>query len=296
MSNLHRILWIDAELRAARYPNASRIAEQFEISRRQAARDIEYMRDSLGAPLEFCAAENGYRYAHPTFALPALYLSERERRALDAAASGSLQAAGEAGQVVARFLARSGGLRAPEQLRLLVPPGLRPNAAETRSRLQRAIEARRVVVVKGSGPAWAFRVVRLHPYRFALTRGDIDAYVIGHSEQTGTIEAFHLGFIDEVEVTEVRFRELPAELPELPRFTAPYVAEVAISPASLPAVLARDAQWIAPGRCRISFGSSQALLGALLGQPAPFRIAAPGWLARRLTARLARLLAENGGG
>jgi predicted DNA-binding transcriptional regulator YafY len=295
MSNLHRILWIDAELRSERYPNARSIAEQFEISRRQAARDIEYMRDSLGAPLEFCAAENGYRYASGAFTLPALYVSERERRTLDAAASGSAQAVGEAGRVVARFLARAGGLRVPEQLRLLVPAGLRPNAAETRSRLQRAIEGRRVVVVKGSGPASPFRVVRLHPQRFALTRGDIDAYVVGYCEQSDSVEAFHIAFIDEVELTEARFREPPAEPPELPRFVAPYLAEVAIGPASLPAALARDAQWIEPGRCRIPFESSAALLGTLLAQPAPFRIAAPAWLARRLTARLARLLAENGG-
>jgi len=294
MSNLHRILWIDSQLRAQRYPNASRIAEQFEISRRQAARDIEYMRDSLGAPLEFCATENGYRYRDGGFALPAVYLSERERETLAAAATGSAHALGAASDVLARFLLRAGGSRPPDQLRRAVPTGLRANAEETRTRLQQAIEARRVAVIKGRGPASPFRVVRLHPYRFVLTRGDLDAYVLGHSEATGTIESLHLAFIDAVELTEQRFPEPPPA--ELPRFLIPYVADVKIERPSLPSPLADQVEWTDESRCRIPFESSDALLGALLAQPAPFRILGPAWLARRLTARLRRLLDENSSG
>ena len=52
MSNLHRIQWIDAQIRAERFPNCSTIARKFEITRRQASRDIEYLRYSLGAPVE----------------------------------------------------------------------------------------------------------------------------------------------------------------------------------------------------------------------------------------------------
>lgn len=294
MSNLHRILWIDSQLRADRYPNASRIAEQFEISRRQAARDIEYMRDSLGAPLEFCAEKNGYRYEDGGFALPAVYLSERERETLDAAATGSADALEKASQVLARFLVRAGGSRPPEQVRSAVPTGLRPNAEETRTRLQRAIESRRVAVIKGRSPATPFRIVRLHPYRFALARGGVDAYVIGYSERSRAVEALHLAFIDEVELTEKRFAEGPAA--DLPGFRAPYLAELAIARGSLPAQLAEHARWLDAGRCRIPFESSDSLLGALLAQPAPFRILAPAWLARRLAARLRRLLEENSAG
>ena len=42
VSNLHRIQWVDAMIRAERYPNCRTIAAKFEISPRQAARDIEY--------------------------------------------------------------------------------------------------------------------------------------------------------------------------------------------------------------------------------------------------------------
>jgi predicted DNA-binding transcriptional regulator YafY len=47
VSNMHRILWFDERVRAMRNPNARDLAEQFEISVRQAGRDIEYMQSSL---------------------------------------------------------------------------------------------------------------------------------------------------------------------------------------------------------------------------------------------------------
>jgi predicted DNA-binding transcriptional regulator YafY len=82
MASQHRLLWIDAQIRAGRHPNASSIAERFEISRRQAARDLEYLRYSLGAPLEYVAARRGYRYADDRYFVPALVLSDDERAAL----------------------------------------------------------------------------------------------------------------------------------------------------------------------------------------------------------------------
>ena len=51
MSNMHRIHWFDEQIRSGRFPNSSWLARDFEISRRQAQRDIEYMASSLRAPL-----------------------------------------------------------------------------------------------------------------------------------------------------------------------------------------------------------------------------------------------------
>jgi len=49
----------------------------FEISYRQGQRDIEYMRDSLGAPIEYSTRHKGYFYAKQ-FSLPTLYLTADE--------------------------------------------------------------------------------------------------------------------------------------------------------------------------------------------------------------------------
>jgi hypothetical protein len=40
---LERVLWLDAEIRADRYPAAARIEERFECSRRSAFNTIRFM-------------------------------------------------------------------------------------------------------------------------------------------------------------------------------------------------------------------------------------------------------------
>ncbi|OQX12107.1 MAG: transcriptional regulator [Desulfobulbaceae bacterium A2] len=73
-----RYTWFDAEIRAGRYPNAIRLAEQFEISERTAKRNITFMRDMLGAPLEYLRDKRGYIYSDTSFSLPALHFSQEE--------------------------------------------------------------------------------------------------------------------------------------------------------------------------------------------------------------------------
>jgi predicted DNA-binding transcriptional regulator YafY len=73
---------IDQELRAERLPNAVRLARSLEVNPRTIGRDIEYMRDQLGAPIEFDAVRNGYFYRDPTYRLPYFQLSQGELLAL----------------------------------------------------------------------------------------------------------------------------------------------------------------------------------------------------------------------
>ncbi|WDQ32988.1 hypothetical protein PTQ21_01180 [Paenibacillus marchantiae] len=62
MSNMHRIHWFDEQIRSGRFPNSSWLAREFEISRRQAQRDIEYMAISLRAPLVNIAKYRGLQH------------------------------------------------------------------------------------------------------------------------------------------------------------------------------------------------------------------------------------------
>jgi predicted DNA-binding transcriptional regulator YafY len=82
MSNTHRIQWFDQQIREARYPNSNHLAERFEISKRQAQRDIEYMGTSLRAPLVYDAKRRGYSYDDSAYVLPHLYMTEDEKRVL----------------------------------------------------------------------------------------------------------------------------------------------------------------------------------------------------------------------
>lgn len=82
MPALYRLQWIDAQIRAGRYPNAKSLSEQFEISRRQALRDFDYLRDSLGAPLTYSALHRGYTYDGEAFTLPGAFVTEAQATAL----------------------------------------------------------------------------------------------------------------------------------------------------------------------------------------------------------------------
>jgi predicted DNA-binding transcriptional regulator YafY len=82
MSNLHRLRWIDVQIRTNRYPNCTKIAEEFEISVRQASRDIEYLKYSLNAPLAYSKQENGYYYQDAGFMIPSLFITVEEKESL----------------------------------------------------------------------------------------------------------------------------------------------------------------------------------------------------------------------
>lgn len=85
ISAYHRILWFHNRVIDNDYPNARTLAEYFEISVRQAQRDIEYLRDSMNAPLTYCAKKRGYAYDQE-YSLPHYFLSEIEKGILHAMA------------------------------------------------------------------------------------------------------------------------------------------------------------------------------------------------------------------
>lgn len=79
---LARLAIIDQAIRSGRWPNASRLAREFEVHPRTIQRDIEFLRDRLQAPLAYDPARNGYRYTDPDFRLPLVRLTESELAAL----------------------------------------------------------------------------------------------------------------------------------------------------------------------------------------------------------------------
>ncbi|MEW6750639.1 MAG: WYL domain-containing protein [Candidatus Latescibacterota bacterium] len=94
---IDRYHWLDAEIRAGRCPNARQLALHFEISEKTARRTIAYLRDMLGAPLEYDRHRKGFRYSETSFQLPPLRVSQEEilallvaRRLLDGCAGGCL--------------------------------------------------------------------------------------------------------------------------------------------------------------------------------------------------------------
>ena len=68
-----RLLALDQLLRNNKYPNCTSFAEEWEISTKTAQRDLEYLQDRMGAPLQYDALKRGYYYTEPTFMLPTVH-------------------------------------------------------------------------------------------------------------------------------------------------------------------------------------------------------------------------------
>ncbi len=77
-----RVLEIHNTVRAARYPNCSTLAREIEVTPKTIQRDINFMRDQLGLPLEFHPTRNGYYYTQEVHEFPLLHLSRNDLVAL----------------------------------------------------------------------------------------------------------------------------------------------------------------------------------------------------------------------
>lgn len=83
MSASQRIQWLHKYIVEMRYPNASRLAERFGISHRQAQRDVDSLRNDLNAPLAYSAERRGFYYTKE-FSLPSYSVGSNEYEYVEA--------------------------------------------------------------------------------------------------------------------------------------------------------------------------------------------------------------------
>ena len=79
---LERMLKIHQAIKAGKYPNASALARELEVSTKSVHRDLEFMRDRLELPLEYDGSRFGYFYTEEVNAFPTLQITEGELLAL----------------------------------------------------------------------------------------------------------------------------------------------------------------------------------------------------------------------
>lgn len=86
MDRLERVVTLHRLLKQSRYPiTQQRLSEELGCSRATVYRDIAYLRDALGAPVESDSEQSGFAYARgesDTFELPGLWLRSEELHAL----------------------------------------------------------------------------------------------------------------------------------------------------------------------------------------------------------------------
>src|SRR5437773_6959186 len=79
---LERMLRIHQAIQAGKYPNATALAGELEVSTKSIYRDIDFMRDRLELPIEFAGARNGFHYTQEVGSFPTLQITEGELFAL----------------------------------------------------------------------------------------------------------------------------------------------------------------------------------------------------------------------
>jgi predicted DNA-binding transcriptional regulator YafY len=77
-----RFIWFNNQIKAGRFPNSVTLSQRYEVSRKTAQRDIEFMRDRLSAPLVYVADKRGYAYEDTAYELPGIWINEEELSAL----------------------------------------------------------------------------------------------------------------------------------------------------------------------------------------------------------------------
>ena len=81
-TGLPRIYRIEKEIASGKFPNSDDLARLLETSISTISRDIEFMRDQLGAPIEYDALNRGYYFTEKTFRLPASFTNAEDLLAL----------------------------------------------------------------------------------------------------------------------------------------------------------------------------------------------------------------------
>jgi len=81
-TQFRRLQALDEVIRNGKYPNCLSFSMDWEVSQKTIQRDIEFMKYSLGAPVEYDRGKQGYYYTDTNWFLPALNVSEGELLAL----------------------------------------------------------------------------------------------------------------------------------------------------------------------------------------------------------------------
>ena len=76
------MLRIHQALASGKYPNATTLSREVEVATKTIHRDIEFMRDRLGLPIEYDASRSGFYYTEEVSGFPNVQITEGELFAL----------------------------------------------------------------------------------------------------------------------------------------------------------------------------------------------------------------------
>lgn len=296
MSYLHRIVWIDEQIRQKCYPNCRTIAEKFEISTRQASRDIEYMRDSLLAPIQYSSRHRGYDYGDAAFVLPTMFITEQQKQTLQYLSEQYQSMEEERAVELAALFSRLAGNQFPMAEGQSDIPAVPVKKEEIQCfhLLREAIEARRKVEIRYRNTAEEYSTRTFCPYK--LFKREVYHYVVGFCELRNEIRVFRLDRMQGIEMLDQVFQVLEAFDGSMygdeadPFFMrVEYKAVIQFSVPEVGTLSTFSAEPMENNLYRITFYDIEAFFSSLVLCPCEFTIISPNWLKNWFGKRLQKL-------
>jgi predicted DNA-binding transcriptional regulator YafY len=270
-------------------------------------RDVEYLRDSLGAPLQYSAERKGYFYSEGTYALPALLISESEKQTLSYLATEYSRSGATMGEKLAQLFQRiagtlgqtGGGRHIARNLGLYDIPVVPLETAErgVYSALSEAIQDRYPIEFSYTNSRSVMSNRAVSPYKL-FTKSSVN-YLVGYCSGKRAVRIFRLSRISGVRRLDALFYLDPGfrekEYGEKEPFECklPYKAQIALDVNMDPAMLKHSFKLLSDGKLEVEFKDASRLLTSLISLDIGFEILGPSWLRGRLEKKIALIGKKN---
>lgn len=259
-------------------------------------RDVEYLRDSMGAPLEYSPEHRGFFYTEDSYVLPSLIVSEGEKRALSGLAVAYSGMGTAAGAKLAALFQRLSENRKAEEIPV-VPLETGERAVYTA--LTDAILGRYAVRFAYANAQSGPEERDVSPYK--VFRSASANYAVGYCRLRSGIRVFRLDKIGDLRRAGTPYYRDPGFREDQYGGTAPfdyaqpYTARILPDPAADPAALKHSFSRLPGGGIQVEFKDPALLLAALLGQGGQFEILEPAWLREKLGEKISAVAKKNFG-
>jgi len=219
------MMHLHAKLARDSYPNCQAEARELEVSYKTILRDLDFMRDQLGLPIEYDAQKYGYHYTEPVTHFPTMQVSEGELVALFVAQKAMEQYKGTSFEEPLRnaFRKLTEGLKDRVDFQIdSLEENFSFRTTGTPVANLKMFEALGKAVLHGYEIRFDYRKLQgldyekrsVQPYHMACV--DNQWYLFAHDLERNEIRTFALPRMRRLEVTEKKFKRptnfSPAEL------------------------------------------------------------------------------------
>jgi len=217
-SQFSRLLELDKRIRQGLYPNCLNFSADWEVSQKTIQRDIDFLRDSLNAPIDYDRERKGFFYTDTHWFMPSISVSEGDLLAVLVAERALEQYRGTPiAKELERVFSKITDLL-PDKITIrpelifnkfsFTTPPTRPIDMTTWSTVVRGLVGQKQLRMNYKAVKEGVAQWQVAPLHMANLQGEW--YLFGKAEGEDIIRQFAIGRIQKVTLTDKAF-EMPAD-------------------------------------------------------------------------------------